>query len=98
MQTTYQDYRHNLQLYRQLFDFHPDTVVVDKHPNYLSTELGRSIAAEEGVQLIEVQHHHAHITACMAEHGLPLDTGKVWGWRWTGWVMARMKHFGVGSF
>ena len=76
---TYRDYQHNLRLYRQLFDFTPDTIVVDKHPNYLSTGLGRAIAAEEDLNIVEVQHHHAHITACMAEHGLPLDTGKVLG-------------------
>ena len=73
---THQDYRHNLQLYRQLFDFRPAVIAVDMHPNYLSTQLGRAIAAEEGVQLVEVQHHHAHIAGCMAEQGLPLDSGK----------------------
>lgn len=76
---TYRDYQYNLQLCRKLFDFDPQVIVVDKHPDYLSTQLGRSIAAEEGVQLIEVQHHHAHIAACMAEHGLPLYTDKVIG-------------------
>ncbi len=76
---THQDYRHNLQLYRQLFDFSPAVIAVDKHPDYLSTQLGRVIAAEEDVQLIEVQHHHAHIAGCMAEHGLPMDTEKVFG-------------------
>ncbi len=76
---TYRDYRHNLQLYRQLFDFHPDTIVVDKHPDYLSTQLGRAIAAEEGLRLVEVQHHHAHIAGCMVEHGLAADGGKVLG-------------------
>ncbi|MEA3302970.1 MAG: carbamoyltransferase HypF [Pseudomonadota bacterium] len=77
--STYRDYRHNLQLYRQLFDFHPDIIVVDRHPGYLSTQLGRTMAAEEGLQLIEVQHHHAHIAACMAEHGLTIESGKVLG-------------------
>ena len=67
---TYQDYRHNLQLYRQLFEFRPGLIAVDMHPGYLSTQLGRRIAAEEGLQLIKVQHHHAHIAGCMAEHGL----------------------------
>ncbi len=76
---TYRDYRHNLQLYRQLFDFHPDTIVVDKHPDYLSTQLGRAMAAEEGLRLVEVQHHHAHIAGCMVEHGLAADGGKVLG-------------------
>lgn len=95
---TYQDYRHNLRLYRQLFDFRPGTVVVDKHPNYLSTELGRSIAAEEGVQLIEVQHHHAHITACMAEHGLPLDTEQVLGVAMDGLGFGEDETFWGGEF
>jgi len=76
---TYRDYRYNLHLYRQLFDFTPAVVAVDKHPDYLSTQLGGAIVAEEGGQLVEVQHHHAHIAACMAEHGLPLDGGKVLG-------------------
>ncbi len=76
---TYKDYQHNLQLYRELFDFDPQVIAVDKHPDYLSTKLGHSLAAEHGVRLIEVQHHHAHIAACMAEHGLPPDSGKVLG-------------------
>ncbi len=76
---THQDYRHNLQLYRQLFDFSPAVIAVDKHPDYLSTQLGKVIAAEEDVQLVEVQHHHAHIAGCMAEHVLPMDTEKVFG-------------------
>ncbi len=76
---THQDYRHNLQLYRQLFDFQPAVIAVDKHSGYLSTRLGKAIASEEGVQLIEVQHHHAHIAGCMAETGLPLSSEKVLG-------------------
>ncbi|MCP4044315.1 MAG: carbamoyltransferase HypF, partial [Gammaproteobacteria bacterium] len=76
---THRDYRHNLHLYRQLFNFRPVVIAVDKHPDYLSTRQGRAIAAEEDVRLVEVQHHHAHIAACMAEHGLPPDTDKVLG-------------------
>lgn len=77
--STYRDYQHNLQLYRQLFDFTPQVIAVDKHPDYLSTKLGCSIVAEDGLQLHEVQHHHAHIASCMAEHGVPLDSEKVLG-------------------
>ena len=76
---TYQDYLQTLDLYQQLFDFSPDLIVVDKHPDYLSTQLGKKLAAEKGLPLVEVQHHHAHIAACMAEHSLPLDSGKVLG-------------------
>lgn len=76
---TYQDYQYQLQLYRQLFDFTPTAIAVDLHPNYLSSQWGRALAAEEALSLVEVQHHHAHIAACMAEHGLPPDTEKVLG-------------------
>ncbi len=76
---TYRDYQHNQQLYRQLFDFDPQVIVVDKHPDYISTKFGRSLAMERGIRLIEVQHHHAHIAACMAEYGLTPNTGKVLG-------------------
>ncbi|HEB54957.1 MAG TPA: carbamoyltransferase HypF [Gammaproteobacteria bacterium] len=76
---TYQDYQHMLQLYRQLFDFRPTVIALDRHPNYLSTQWGCALAVEEGLQRVEVQHHHAHIAACMAEQGLPLDTDKVLG-------------------
>lgn len=76
---TFVDYRHNLSLYRQLFDVTPQVIVVDCHPNYLSTQHGRAMAGEEGARLIEVQHHHAHIAACMMEKGMPIDTAPVLG-------------------
>ncbi len=76
---TYQEFQNNLRLYRQLFDFQPQLIVVDRHPSYLSTQFGYALAAEENLPLVEVQHHHAHIAACMAEHGLPLEGGKVIG-------------------
>ena len=76
---TQDDYRHNLKLYRELFDHSPDVVAVDGHPDYLSSQLGQLIAEEEGAGLIEVQHHHAHIAACMAESGFSMDSPDVLG-------------------
>lgn len=76
---TCSDYRHNLGLYRRLFDHRAELVAVDCHPDYLSTRLGTEIARMEGLRLIEVQHHHAHIAACMAEHGVPLPARPVLG-------------------
>lgn len=77
--TSYQCYRHSIELYRHLFDFSPSAVAVDRHPDYRSSQLGQQLAAAENIPIIEVQHHHAHIAACMAEHGLPLGGGKVLG-------------------
>jgi len=67
---TYADYRKTLGLYRRLFRFDPDVVAVDLHPDYPSTRLGRALARETGARLVEVQHHHAHMASCLAEHQL----------------------------
>jgi hydrogenase maturation protein HypF len=74
------------------FEFEPEAVVHDLHPGYLSTSSAKQWAEERGLPLIAVQHHHAHIAACMAEHslaspviGLSLDgtgygtDGRIWG-------------------
>ncbi|OOZ35791.1 carbamoyltransferase HypF [Solemya velesiana gill symbiont] len=76
---THHDYRHNLALYQQLFQHAPRILAVDEHPNYLSTQLGRERATEEGLMLEVVQHHHAHIAACMAEQGVDVGSGPVLG-------------------
>ncbi len=73
------DYRENLSLYRQLYEFDPEIVAVDGHPDYLSTQWGATVARAEGARLESVQHHHAHVAACMAEHSLALDHGPVLG-------------------
>ena len=38
------------------------------HPDYLSTQWALRAAAERGVRAVPVQHHHAHLAACLAEH------------------------------
>lgn len=69
------DYRHAIDLYRQLFGFKPDAIAVDRHPGYLSTQYGQTLA--ETATLVPVQHHHAHLAACLAEHGIDLDAPPV---------------------
>ena len=54
----------------KFLDRRPDRVVVDLHPDMQSTRLGRRIAGERNLPVLEVQHHHAHAAACMAEHGV----------------------------
>jgi hydrogenase maturation protein HypF len=85
-------FREALQHLMRTFEIEPQVVAHDLHPGYLSTTLAKEWAAERGLPLIAVQHHHAHIAACMAEHeiegpviGLSLDgagygtDGKIWG-------------------
>jgi hydrogenase maturation protein HypF len=85
-------FRESLDHLMHTFEIVPSAVAHDMHPGYLSTTLAREWAAERGLPLIAVQHHHAHIAGCMAEHalagpviGLSLDgtgygtDGKIWG-------------------
>ncbi len=48
----------------------PTTIVADAHPDYLSSRWARRAAAAGGRNLVEVQHHHAHVAAVLAEHQL----------------------------
>jgi len=51
-------------------DRQPEAVAVDLHPDMHATRLGRQLAAEQGLPVVEVQHHHAHAAAVFAEHGV----------------------------
>ena len=66
-----------LERMKRLFHVTPQAVAHDLHPHYLSTQLAMKLPLER----IGVQHHHAHIAACMAEHGL---SSKVIGVAWDG--------------
>lgn len=58
---------------QRLFAVTPEVVAHDLHPEYLSTKHALDL---DGVDLIGVQHHHAHLAACLAEHG---ETGQAVG-------------------
>ncbi len=59
-------FEETLRRFRALFEIAPRVVVHDLHPGYHSTRL----AHELGLPTMAVQHHHAHIAAVMAEHGV----------------------------
>jgi hydrogenase maturation protein HypF len=76
---SFTDYRRSIQQYCELFAHAPQAVAVDRHPDYLSTKLGRELAGHDALPVLSVQHHHAHLAACMAENGVPLDAEPVLG-------------------
>ncbi len=80
--------------YERLFRVDPQAIACDLHPDYLSTRYALRRAAADGLPCIGVQHHHAHIAACMVDNGLdgarPVigvsmdgtgygDDGTIWG-------------------
>ncbi|MEA5593262.1 carbamoyltransferase HypF [Rivularia sp. UHCC 0363] len=75
----FKSYQETLNLYLNLFEHQPEAVAVDKHPEYLSTKLGKELAVTNQLELYNIQHHHAHIAACMAENQLSLDSEPVLG-------------------
>ncbi len=109
---TFDDYRKNLALYAELFNHAPVAVVADRHPEYLSAKLAREFAQAKSLPLIEAQHHHAHVAACLVENNIPLDApptlgivldGLGWGDDGTVWggefLLADYRHFErLGAF
>jgi hydrogenase maturation protein HypF len=82
-------FRETLEQMKKLFRIEPRVVVHDLHPQYLSTRFAQEF---DGVEKIAVQHHHAHVAACMAENrlrekviGVAFDgtgygtDGQIWG-------------------
>jgi hydrogenase maturation protein HypF len=70
-------FRQVIDSFRALYRVTPTHVVADLHPDYLSTKYARDC----GIPLISVQHHYAHVAACMAENQLD---GTVLGISWDG--------------
>ncbi len=65
----------------EFFAAEPQALACDLHPDYASTRYAEELAGRLNVPVVYVQHHHAHVAACMAEHGLE---GTVLGLSWDG--------------
>ena len=63
---TLRSYASGIAHFSRLFDVVPAVVAHDLHPDYLSTAYAREL---DGVATVGVQHHHAHIAACLADNG-----------------------------
>ncbi len=78
-----QAFESGIQHYERLFRVQPEAIAYDLHPDYLATDYALQRAEADQIPAIGVQHHHAHIAACMAENGLD-ENARVIGVAWDG--------------
>ncbi|MFO8143512.1 MAG: carbamoyltransferase HypF [Dehalococcoidales bacterium] len=67
---TLEHFENTIELYKGLFRIEPELIACDMHPEYLSTKYAHQYSKETGLEIVVIQHHHAHIASCMAENGV----------------------------
>lgn len=74
-----ENYKSILNHFKKLFKPNFKTIVVDKHPNYFTTIYGKELANKSNLEIVEVQHHEAHLYAVLAENNLLNSEEKILG-------------------
>lgn len=72
-------YERTLNHFQQLLHFNPEVVLIDKHPAYFSTQLGKELANTFNSSIVEIQHHEAHFWAVLGENDLLASGEKILG-------------------
>jgi hydrogenase maturation protein HypF len=67
---TLSSFEQSIRHFEKIFRIEPQLIAHDHHPDYLSTSYALQRAQRENIPSVRVQHHHAHIAACMAENEL----------------------------
>lgn len=72
-------FEHTIADFVRLYAAAPAAIAHDLHPDYLSTKWAMGRAELERTELVPVQHHHAHLAACLADNGAPGPAlGVIW--------------------
>lgn len=87
--TSIEYFTRTIKTFERFYDFKPDIIVCDKHPNYESVKWAKSL---QDVEVVQIQHHYAHVLSTMAEYSLDEevlsfsfdgtgygDDGNIWG-------------------
>ena len=77
----FEAFERDIGLYERTFDVTPTVIAHDLHPDYAAT---RYAMTRNGVRHVGVQHHHAHVASCLAEHGLDAPVIGI-AWDGAGW-------------
>jgi hydrogenase maturation protein HypF len=65
---TLQSFEEAIQHYENIFRVKPQALACDLHPDYLSSQYAQGRARRQELPLFKIQHHHAHLAACLADH------------------------------
>ena len=91
-------YTDTLNKFINFFDEDPEIILIDSHPTYQSSLLGKEIAPNFGASLFEVQHHKAHFASVLAEHNLFKKKKSILGIVWDGTGYGDDQHIWGGEF
>lgn len=76
---TFENYEQQIRHFERLFDIVPRALACDMHPDYMSTAYAAERGAADNVPVVRVQHHHAHLAACMADNNIDHPViGLIW--------------------
>jgi hydrogenase maturation protein HypF len=105
------NFKRNIEDFEKFYNFKPEALVYDSHPDYENTKWAKEYAKERNIKGISLQHHRAHVISCMAENGLGLneevlgiafdgtgygDDGTIWGGEFFKGKYDNLKR--IGSF
>ncbi|HSR31198.1 MAG TPA: carbamoyltransferase HypF, partial [Anaerolineae bacterium] len=79
---TLEHFESSIELYKHLFRLEPEVVAYDHHPDYFSTQY--TVRKLQHIPSIPIQHHQAHIAACLVDNDYGLESGPVIGVAWDG--------------
>lgn len=91
-------YKGSIAHFLRLFQTQPEQIIVDKHPDYFATQLGKTLAQTLDIPCVEVQHHTAHLVAVLAENNLLESPEPVLGVVFDGTGLGDDGHIWGGEF
>jgi hydrogenase maturation protein HypF len=92
---TLEHFERSLALYQHLFRVEPQVIAHDLHPDYLSTGYATACGS---CPTLPIQHHEAHVAACLADNGWSTEAGPVLGVAWDGTGYGRDGRIWGGEF
>ncbi len=93
-----QRYQNTIDQFIELFGTRPKTLLIDKHPQYQSSTIGHSLAEKYNGEIIEMQHHKAHLFSVLGEHNLLNNRDKIMGVIWDGTGLGDDNQIWGGDF